>query len=107
MGGRAPSVLTIDTEGWDVLALLGAPRTLPSVDYVEFEYHNVGMWKRFNLQPIIEYMYNLRFDCFWPIRGKLVPITGCWFKAYENHCWSNVMCAQRGTLWHSVLTEQV
>ena len=105
MDGQVPSVLSIDTGGWEVLALLGAARTLSNskLHYVEFEYHNVGMWKRFELQPIVDYMYNLGFDCFWTSHnGELLRLSGCSFDKVD--CRSNIVCSRRDTLWNSVMS---
>eukprot|EP00614_Pseudopedinella_elastica_P028723 CAMPEP_0172617080 /NCGR_PEP_ID=MMETSP1068-20121228/70021_1 /TAXON_ID=35684 /ORGANISM="Pseudopedinella elastica, Strain CCMP716" /LENGTH=150 /DNA_ID=CAMNT_0013422747 /DNA_START=760 /DNA_END=1209 /DNA_ORIENTATION=+ len=79
MGGAFPSLLSIDTEGHDALVLQGAANTLRSgkLNYVEFEYHEVGPWGRMKLEDTINLLDSFDFDCYLALR-PLVRVTGCW-----------------------------
>lgn len=98
-------MLMVDTEGNDPLVLLGAPRVLQKVRYLEFENHEVGAWRKYSFQHVIDYLDNLSFDCYWTTNnGGLYRITGCWHANYAKvKLWSNVACAKRGDSWWHVM----
>ena len=108
---KIPTVLTIDTEGFDALVLFGAARTLSSggVAYLEFEYHGMPPWKDIKLKWIIDYLNNFHFDCYFAGNdGLAFKVTGCWQEKYEFHKWSNLACASRmkiepHTCWHDAI----
>ena len=109
---KVPTVLTIDTEGFDAFVLLGAARTLSSggVAYLEFEYHSVKPWIKMQLKWVVDYLDNFHFDCYFAGNdGLSYKVTGgCWEDKYEFHKWSNVVCASRikiepHTCWHDAL----
>ena len=87
-------MLSIDTEGHDMEVLLGATNALKRSKYVEFEYHQVGVWPDYKLKPAIELMEQNDFTCYWMLRGEhlLVRISKCWLDQYDEGMWSNVAC---------------
>ncbi|KAL1507494.1 hypothetical protein AB1Y20_008330 [Prymnesium parvum] len=106
LAARLPraQLVSIDTEGWDGLVLLGMERLLRErrVDVVEFEY--MRAWKRVlgerALQRTLEYMEGVGYTCFWQgNRGKLAQASGeCWTEEFHtrvSHRWSNLVCAHR------------
>mmetsp|Transcript_20412 Transcript_20412/g.34185 ORF Transcript_20412/g.34185 Transcript_20412/m.34185 type:complete len:372 (-) Transcript_20412:314-1429(-) len=113
MGGTPPSVLTIDTEGWDGHILLSAASILATghISYIEFEYNNFYPWVEIRLQLIIDYLDSMKYDCFWAHNnGRLYPLTGCHSEQYENEgrTWSNVVCVHRKhSCWYDALSEHV
>lgn len=113
-----PTVLTVDTEGYDAHVLLGAARTLASghVAYIEFEYHSYPPWSTFNLDWIIAYLSNLHYDCYFAgNHGEVWKVTGCENDTPEFFTfktWSNLVCASRlqkkpHTCWHDAIEKQV
>ena len=106
--GRPPSVLSIDTEGFDPLVLRGAAQTLASgrVGYLEFEYHRYAPWKHLPLNLTIAQLDGYGYECYWA-QPVLVPMT-CfqWDKFGGAHEWSNVVCAhRRDACWSNALKE--
>eukprot|EP00667_Euglena_gracilis_P016129 EG_transcript_16840 len=96
--------LIIDTEGNDPNVLLGASRSLPLVRYLEFEYHNVGVWAHTSLRDVVERLKGHGFACYWIGKGKVWRLTDCWHDAYHKHGWSNVGCVQtREAEWYAIL----
>lgn len=91
--------LSIDTEGNDLRAILGAINTIAAqkVKYIEFEYHEVGRWKYSDLQDLIDLLDNVQYDCYWALdSGKLSRLTGCWHDSYyTERSWSNIACINR------------
>lgn len=101
-------MLSIDTEGNDARAILGAIHTLPIVRFLEFEYHWVGRWAQSDLQDIIDLLDQFMFDCYWQgNQGQLWKITGCWHDSYyQKRGWSNVGCVKRSeTILHEYMEE--
>ena len=98
LGGAAPAILTIDTEGSDALVLRGAAATLASggVGFLEFEFHEVGPWRDEQLEAVVDRLDGLSYDCYWAGQRRLFPITGCWDARYAARGWSNIACAHRG-----------
>lgn len=106
--GRPPSVLSVDTEGFDPLVLRGAAQTLASgrVGYLEFEYHRYAPWKHMPLNVTIAQLDGYGYECYWA-QPVLVPLT-CfqWDKFGDAHEWSNVVCAHwRDACWSNALKE--
>ena len=99
-------VLSIDTEGHDMEALLGATEVaLPRTKYLEFEFHGVGAWKDYSLRDAIELLAKHDFNCYWMYDARaspwdhpvLVRITECWLDQYNRGFWSNVACVNKKT----------
>ena len=99
-------VLSIDTEGHDMEALLGATEVaLPRTRYLEFEFHTVGVWKNYNLRDAIDLLAEHDFNCYWMLDADaspwdhpvLVRITECWLDQYNRRFWSNVACVNKKT----------
>jgi hypothetical protein len=90
-------ILSIDVEGYDWPVLVGANQTLQRTKYLEFEYHSVGAWNKYNLSTAIAFLHQHQFMCYWAGReGKLWRITGCWRHEYDRFKqWSNVGCVHR------------
>ena len=90
-------ILLIDTEGHDAKVLDGAISTLESgsVRYLEFEYHEIGLWATLQLKKTIDYLDRLNYQCFWIGEMQVWPITNCWSPQFEGHSWSNVGCYHR------------
>jgi FkbM family methyltransferase len=92
-------VLLIDVEGWDFEVLKGASDTLRRTSYVEFEFNWRGKWgKDWNNRPLfkaISILDNLEFTCYFPGKGDLRRITGCWAEQYRGVFFSNVVCVNR------------
>jgi Methyltransferase FkbM domain len=89
--------LSIDAEGYDFEALLGAPETLKRSKYLEFEYHYVGAWETHALSTAITMLKDLNFVCYWAgAFGHLWRITDCWLDYFDRHVWSNVACVNIG-----------
>lgn len=109
MGGKVPQILSIDAEGFDGLVLRGANQTLRAggLEYIEFEYHNIGPWKGMQLRDTIDYLDESGYSCYWA-QPRLVRITGCWNwgKFANRHEWSNVVCARRAEAVRSKSLEQ-
>jgi len=74
--GRPPSVLSIDTEGFDALVLRGAAQTLASgrVGYLEFEYHRYAPWLHMQLNATVAQLDGYGYECYWA-QPVLVPLT--------------------------------
>ena len=86
--------LSIDVEGFDLLVLKGATKTLPRTKYLEFEYNSVGAWKQQNLSTAIDLLGGAGFQCYWAGKeGRLWRITNCWMDSFNQlKQWSNVAC---------------
>ena len=110
MGGAAPAILTIDTEGSDALVLRGAAETLASgrVGFLEFEFHEFGPWRDEQLEDVIDRLDGFDYDCYWAGQRRLFPITGCWDASYAAHGWSNIVCAHRGhACWGEAMSAHI
>jgi Methyltransferase FkbM domain len=71
--------LSIDAEGYDFEVLLGATKTLRRTKYLEFEYHDVGVWPQYSLWTAISLLKEMHFVCYWAgSHGHLWRITDCW-----------------------------
>ena len=91
-------ILLIDTEGNDANVLYGASRTLRAHKpfYVIFEYHKVLPWRLMKLKSLIDYMDDMKYECYWAHnKGMLFQITHCWHPHYDTHTWSNIACYHR------------
>ena len=92
-------ILSIDTEGHDMEALLGAKKlTLQRTLYLEFEYHKVGVWPDRTLKPAIDMLSSEEygFNCYWLFNNdKLLRITKCWLDQYNKPMWSNIACVHK------------
>jgi hypothetical protein len=86
--------LSVDVEGFDWPILLGATNTLQLTNYLEFEFHQVGAWKQYNLSTAILSLHQQGFLCYWAGQGgKLWQITDGWMDYYYvAKQWSNVAC---------------
>lgn len=87
--------LSVDVEGfdWDVLGLGGADTTLSRVKYLEFEYHNMGTWPKYNLSDVTTQLWDKHnFVCYYSGDGLLWRLTNCFQDYYNAHGWSNVAC---------------
>jgi hypothetical protein len=88
-------ILSVDVEGfdWDVLGLGGANRTLRRTKYLEFEYHLLGHWPRYDLSMVTETLWNeYGFVCYYAGVDKLWRLTNCFQQYFNVHSWSNVAC---------------
>lgn len=93
------NILSIDTEGFDYEVLFGATNDiLRRVEYLEFEYHSVGVWKDHNLSDAVEMLDTNGFTCYWAGMDRLWRITDCWISHYDAHVWSNVACVNRSVM---------
>eukprot|EP00457_Paulinella_chromatophora_P012758 gb/GEZN01012993.1/.p1 GENE.gb/GEZN01012993.1/~~gb/GEZN01012993.1/.p1 ORF type:complete len:332 (-),score=4.66 gb/GEZN01012993.1/:46-951(-) len=94
--------LTIDTEGWDALAITGMIRSLikPLVRLFEFEYHAKGYWRKADLNRVICFLDEMGFDCYIQGNaGQLWRLTNCWSDQYHKEKkWSNVVCVNRAEI---------
>ena len=112
--------MLVDTEGNDPLALFGASYALQQTRYLAFEHHGTGMWKKFALSTIVNYLENsFGFDCFWTsagpnnhnnaTSGKLWLVTsGCWHESYNSAAakqWSNLACVKRNDVFWDIMME--
>jgi FkbM family methyltransferase len=91
-------VLKIDTEGFDATVIAGAMEGLSSgrIGIISFEYHEVGVWREYSLESIVEKLDGLDYVCYYDGKGgELSRLTGCWHEAYEAYAWSNVVCVPR------------
>jgi len=96
---KTVDVLMIDVEGFDPRVLHGAWKILPAVRYLEFEYHEVGLWRHTQLKTVITELYNaFSFDCFLEGKGQLWPLFP-WEDKYEFKRWSNVLCLKHNDPW--------
>ena len=92
---NAPTIdlLSVDVEGYDWDVLLGGDATLKRVNYLEFEYHQVGNWPNHQLSTAIDKLKGQGFVCYWAgAFGQLWRISDCWQEYYNLHYWSNVAC---------------
>ena len=87
--------LSIDIEGYDVDALIGAKKVLKRTEYLEFEYNWMGSWASYKLSDIIQLLDDNKFTCYWIGNDEIWRITDCWMDYYNNHFWSNIGCAHR------------
>lgn len=97
-------LLKIDTEGFDPLVLHGAQGTLAAhkVTILQFEYHQLGVWRQHSLQDITQWLDSLGYVCYFD--GTLLTmLTGCWDPLLEFRQWSNVVCTLKNHLAHKVL----
>mmetsp|Transcript_5616 Transcript_5616/g.10235 ORF Transcript_5616/g.10235 Transcript_5616/m.10235 type:complete len:819 (+) Transcript_5616:31-2487(+) len=105
-------MLTIDAEGFDFDILISGMETLKRVQYLEFEYHEVGNWKDQNLLDATAYLQQQNFICYWAGRaGQLWRITGCTRVApasnlYSPHQWSNIVCVKRSNKDLAIIMEE-
>jgi FkbM family methyltransferase len=100
------NILLIDVEGYDFEVLFGAGPVLDVTDYLEFEYHNKGPWKRYDITNAIRLLDSKGFTCYWRGEGKLWQITECMHDTYsEWHNWSNVACVHRSQSVLSTIME--
>ena len=97
LDGTGPiQILQIDVEGNDAEVLLGASsKVLERVEYLEFEYNHMGMWKNQHLYDIVEMLDHNDFTCYWSGVKMLWRITGCWMIHFDVHVWSNIACVNR------------
>lgn len=88
--------LSIDIEGYDADALLGASETLTSgrIRYLEFEYNWKGQWTRHKLSTIVQMLQSHAYVCYWPGTGGNIwrISSSCWMDYYDRKYWSNVAC---------------
>ena len=86
--------LSIDAEGYDFEVLMGSREVLPFVEYLEFEYHLVGMWPQHRLAEAIDVLSEeFKFVCYWAGVDQLWRIShGCYRPQYDKRFWSNVAC---------------
>lgn len=91
------NILSIDVEGFDFDVLFGAGSVLDRVEYLEFEYHVSGTWRKYHLMDAVGLLNQKGFTCYWSGKeGKLWRITECDHDAYGVwHHWSNVACVHR------------
>jgi FkbM family methyltransferase len=89
--------LSIDAEGYDFEVLLGATKSLRRTKYLEFEYHEVGVWPQYSLSTTLSMLKDMNFVCYWAgSYGHLWRITDCWMDYFQRHGWSNVACVNIG-----------
>lgn len=64
---RATNCLQIDTEGYDMAALLGAAASLKAgiISVVVFEYHAVGLWTSHSLHEAVSWLRSMRYICYF------------------------------------------
>lgn len=87
--------LSVDVEGfdWEVLGLGGADATLSRVKYLEFEYHAMGAWPKYNLSNVTVQLWEKHnFICYYSGVGELWRLTNCFQQYFDVHKWSNVAC---------------
>jgi FkbM family methyltransferase len=84
--------ISIDVEGSDYTLMKAATKTLKRADYLEFEYHRQGDWRKQRLQDAVLMLKEAGFVCYWAGINKLWRITDCWMDYFEMHDWSNVAC---------------
>eukprot|EP00947_MAST-08B_sp_MAST-8B-sp1_P005436 g5436.t1 len=105
-------ILSIDAEGHDPAVLRGARGMLAAhrVRYIEFEHHEIGLWRHTSLSAVVRDLDFYGFDCYWAGHGGLWAITGLmWHRSYDTLMkrWSNVVCVARADVWHGVLERLV
>lgn len=89
-------ILQVDVEGWDFNVLFGGGSALDRTHYLEFEYHNKGMWENLILTDAIRLLDAKGFTCYFAGKGDLLRLTECYFEIYKHwHGWSNIACAHR------------
>ncbi|KAL6759322.1 hypothetical protein V8C86DRAFT_1328560 [Haematococcus lacustris] len=101
-------LLKIDTEGWDGLVLQGASGALERklVDFIIFEYHNVGKWRTTLLADVVTWMEQKGYACYFDSQPDIFKLSaGCWLPGYEVHQWSNVACGRAGHWPESILDQ--
>lgn len=98
-------VLKIDTEGFDATVINGAMESLSSgrIGLISFEYHEVGVWREYTLENIVEKMDGLGYVCYYDGKPTLSRMTGCWHSTYEKYAWSNVVCVPRSHEMYPVM----
>lgn len=94
--GQTINVLLIDTEGYDVEAMMGDSKTLDRVEYLEFESHTIGSWGEQKTRQAIDYLDEKSFACYWAGRQRLWRVSKCWQDHFGEQSWSNLVCAHRG-----------
>ena len=88
-------ILSVDVEGfdWDVLGLGGANQTLKRTKYLEFEYHGVGNWPKYNLSMVTTTLFvEFGLVCYYAGIDKLWRLTNCFQEYFEEHDQGNVAC---------------
>lgn len=90
-------LIQIDTEGHDPLVLTGLRNSLKKnlIKILIFEYHNLGLWLKYQLSKIVVELDELGYNCFFMGQNRLWKLTKCWHEIYEFYSWSNVMCILR------------
>mmetsp|Transcript_22385 Transcript_22385/g.33076 ORF Transcript_22385/g.33076 Transcript_22385/m.33076 type:complete len:435 (-) Transcript_22385:377-1681(-) len=87
--------LSIDIEGYDASALMGAQKVLNRTEYLEFEYNWMGDWKKkYSLSRVITMLEEtFHFACYFIGDREVWRIShGCWQEHYSIPFWSNVGC---------------
>ena len=96
---RIIDVIHINTDGYDPDVILGGKYVLLRTQYLEFEYHRWGAWRRNTLRQVIRFLdTETNFNCYWAgNRGNLWRINGdgCFFDYYENNHLAHIACANR------------
>lgn len=85
--------LSLGLEGADPRALAGSAKTLPRVQYLEFQYHWLGDWDTHNLQETLESLKTYGMVCYFAGGKNLWRVTDCWQDHYALKFFSNVACA--------------
>ena len=98
-------LVTIDAEGYDSLVLEGGVRMLAQkrARLIEFEYHEVGMWKTRPLRATLEQLQEAGYKCFWQgntaVNGALAQASGAaWCEDFEFRRMANLLCSSETTL---------
>ena len=90
------NILSIDVEGFDFDVLFGAGDVLDRTQYLEFEFHDVGNWKKYRVMDAVNLLDGKGFTCYWLGIERLWRLTECNHPYYDNfHDWSNVACVHR------------
>lgn len=64
--------LQIDTEGFDATVVMGAMEAIAKgrVGLVSFEYHEVGVWREYKLEDIVEMLDGMNYVCYMDGEGS-------------------------------------
>ena len=99
-------ILVIDTEGQDPRIIKGTLELLKkqNVRILVFEYDQECPWASYPLEAIVDYLDNLKYDCYFVGVNRLWKITGsAWHPFFEIRYRSNVLCSLKDDYWWRII----
>eukprot|EP00543_Licmophora_paradoxa_P011052 CAMPEP_0202476622 /NCGR_PEP_ID=MMETSP1360-20130828/93515_1 /ASSEMBLY_ACC=CAM_ASM_000848 /TAXON_ID=515479 /ORGANISM="Licmophora paradoxa, Strain CCMP2313" /LENGTH=1218 /DNA_ID=CAMNT_0049103835 /DNA_START=54 /DNA_END=3708 /DNA_ORIENTATION=+ len=100
--------LQIDAGDFNFEVLQGGKNTLARTRYLEFEYHDIGMWKQQTLEDAVRVLDEQHgFTCYLLGKSRLFRLTKCWIDVFGSHTRSNIGCVSRNEVNWALIMESV